>query len=109
MFGEFGDPNPMDAANNVEPFIFIVATAVLPMILLNLVIAIMSDTYEKVITNIEESDNQQKNSIILQFENYMWWKRLMSDDKPMHLFWYEYSTGTAYQWVSQVDHIINEI
>lgn len=109
MFGEFGDKTPMEANNSVEPVIFVVATAILPMILLNLVIAIMSDTYEKVITSIDESDNKQKNSIILQFENYMVWRRFMSDDKPKHLFWYEYSTGGAYQWVSQVDHIISEI
>ena len=57
MFGEFGEPNPMESDAYVEALIFIIATAVLPMILLNLVIAIMSDTYEKVITNIEESDN----------------------------------------------------
>ena len=99
----------MEANNSVEPIIFVVATAILPMILLNLVIAIMSDTYEKVITSIDESDNKQKNSIILQFENYMFLKRFISDDKPKHLFWYEYSTGGAYQWVSQVDHIISEI
>lgn len=99
----------MDANNVVEPIVFVIATAVLPMILLNLVIAIMSDTYEKVITNIEESDNKQKNSIILSFENYMFWKRVLDDNTPKHLFWFEYSSGQAYEWVSQVDHIINGI
>jgi len=37
----------------VVPLFFIAATTILPLLLLNLVIAIMSDTYERVITTTD--------------------------------------------------------
>ena len=39
------------------PFIFVASTFVLPLTLLNLVIAVMSDTFERVMTNTVASDN----------------------------------------------------
>lgn len=75
MFGEFED-DPLSADKTIIlPILFLIATAILPMILLNLVIAIMSDTYENVVTNGGDSDNKQLNTMMLQFENLMFWKR----------------------------------
>ena len=72
MFGEYegddyeiytsydGEPEHTKM-NVVVPLLFFASTSILPLLLLNLVIAIMSDSYEKVITNDGESDNQQLN------------------------------------------------
>jgi len=75
MLGEFPD-DPFSAEKSaVIPTLFFFGTLVLPVIMLNLVIAIMSDTYEKVITSIADSDNKQLNTMILQFENMKFWAR----------------------------------
>lgn len=81
MFGEYDNKDydieyfDADTKKTVKqtiviPVLFFSATAILPLILLNLVIAIMSDTYEKVITSIGDSDNKQLNAIIIQYENW---------------------------------------
>jgi len=66
MFGDF-DKTDYDIEDQtiVGPLLFFVVTSILPLLLLNLVIAIMSDTYEKVMTNIYESDNMTLNTMIL--------------------------------------------
>lgn len=97
MFGEFGD-DPDFKLGGVGVFLFFMATTILPMILLNLVIAIMSDTYEKVVTNKDDSDNHQLNTMILQFENMLFWKRKYGT--PQHLFWFNYSCARTDIWVS---------
>lgn len=58
MFGQFPDDPLATDQTIIKPILFLITTAIVPMILLNLVIAIMSDTYEKVITNIQDSDNK---------------------------------------------------
>lgn len=99
MFGEFPE-DPFQQETVIETILFMVVTLIIPLILLNLVIAIMSDTYERVITSSRESDNHQLCSIICQFENFYFWRREQGKEKPMHLFWYEYSTDNAYEWLS---------
>ena len=66
MLGDFDkDDYTIDEKTIVGPLLFFVATSILPLLLLNLVIAIMSDTYEKVMTNVYESDNMTLNTMIL--------------------------------------------
>lgn len=47
-------------------FLFIVSTCLLPLIMLNLLIAIMSDSYARVMSNIIPSDYYELNSMILE-------------------------------------------
>jgi hypothetical protein len=61
MLGEFPDDPFSAEKSSVVPTLFFFGTLILPVIMLNLVIAIMSDTYEKVITSIGDSDNKQLN------------------------------------------------
>ena len=51
------------------------STFMLTLILLNLVIAQMSDIYENVMTTIHETDNKELNTMIIQYENKLFWKR----------------------------------
>jgi hypothetical protein len=45
----------------------------MPLIMLNLLIAIMSDTYERVTTGMIEAEYKELNSLILEQENLMFW------------------------------------
>lgn len=54
---------------------FLGSTTVLTLIMMNLIIAIMTDSFEKVITKKFESDNRQLNIMIMQFEKLLVWKR----------------------------------
>jgi len=101
LFGEFQDGEAY--ATNEGTALFILAACILTLILLNLVIAIMSDTYERVMTNIVDSDNKQLNSMILQYENFLAWKRKAGS--PVHLFWFTYLQASSSAWVSQVDYV----
>ena len=72
-------------------------------ILLNLIIALMSDTYENVMTNIVELDGRQLNSMIIECENFLFWKRHMGT--PQHLFWVDYASEESGSWASSADFI----
>ncbi len=50
-----------DKDSKIRALLWLSSTAALTLIMLNLIIAIMSDTYEKVMTNIHESDYEQIN------------------------------------------------
>ena len=54
--------------DNMGPFekaIFVIESFLMTIILLNLIIALMSDTYEEVMTNIVQLDGRQLNTIII--------------------------------------------
>lgn len=76
-------------------------------ILLNLIIALMSDTYEKVMTNIIQLDGRQLNTIIIQCENFLFFNRHRGS--LQHLYRLEYSHEFSAQWKSASDHITNLI
>jgi len=42
---------------------------------MNLIVALMSDTYNNVMTNIQVEDSRQLNSMILLYENMMFWQK----------------------------------
>ena len=47
----------------------------MPLIMLNLLIAIMSDTYERVTNTMQEAEYRELNYLILEQENYLFWRR----------------------------------
>lgn len=65
--------------------IFILASAINPIIMLNLLIAIMSDTYDKVQESVEVADNKELSEMILEVETMMFWKRNTSDVEYMQI------------------------
>lgn len=69
--GEFN----VDDLDGFEKAIFVIETFMLSIILLNLIIALMSDTYENVMTNIVQLDGKQLNTIIFQCENFLFFNR----------------------------------
>ena len=58
IYGEFSDDMLGQSTSVFDYSVFIIASVFLSVILLNIVIAIMSDTYERVMTNIVENDGR---------------------------------------------------
>ena len=72
MLGEF---NLADDDPAAIILLFFGATIVMLIVMLNLVIALMSDTYARVMTNIVVSDNRELNSMVVEYENLLFWKK----------------------------------
>lgn len=75
MFGEFGEIElkPFDMIE------FIMVTTIVPLVLLNLLVAIVSEAYTTVQEDIDKIDNAQLNSMILEIETYMVWNKHIDD------------------------------
>ena len=63
-FGEFGDMN----FNRLEWFLFIVAVLFVPLIMLNMLIAIMGDTYDRVKEESVKRDQHEIAYLLYEFE-----------------------------------------
>ena len=66
--------------------LFTFAVVLIPLIMLNMLIAIMSDTFGRVSSGMIEAEGRELNSLILEQESIMFWVR---DAKriQMHLHW----------------------
>lgn len=100
--GDFeGDKNP-------DYIIFVVLiTVIANIILLNLIIAIMSDAYAEVMASITEKGLQEQSAMILQQEKLMFWKR--SSGTKMCLIWINYLDLLEGGWKSQVEAITSAV
>jgi len=56
----------------------------MPLIMLNLLIAIMSDTYERVTTGMVEADGKELNSLIIEQESVMFWNYNVKEKSHFH-------------------------
>lgn len=53
--------------------LFFFGTLLMPLIMLNMLIAIMSDTFERVSTSKLEADGRELNLLILEQESLLFW------------------------------------
>ena len=70
----FGDFNT-EGFDNWQWALFVIATIFLPLMLLNLLIAIVSDTFDRVYQNRVASDYKELAKLVLEQEYLMFWKR----------------------------------
>lgn len=70
-FGEYS----VDNYGTAEWILYVVATIFIPLIMFNMIIAIMSDTFERVTTTMIEADGNELNSLVLEQENLYFWVR----------------------------------
>eukprot|EP00350_Pseudokeronopsis_sp_OXSARD2_P009067 CAMPEP_0170551974 /NCGR_PEP_ID=MMETSP0211-20121228/9954_1 /TAXON_ID=311385 /ORGANISM="Pseudokeronopsis sp., Strain OXSARD2" /LENGTH=198 /DNA_ID=CAMNT_0010859465 /DNA_START=3153 /DNA_END=3745 /DNA_ORIENTATION=+ len=84
MYGNFATDN----YNTAGWIIFIIASILMTLIMLNMLIAIMSDTYARVMSEIVPSDYYELNSLILEQEEILFWKR--NHGRPKFLFFAHY-------------------
>ena len=61
--------------SNVFSILFLVATILNPLVMLNLLIAIMSDTYDRVQESVEVADGKELAEMVLEVEIFMFWNR----------------------------------
>ena len=70
-YGEYDNEN----YNNLELFIFFVASLFNALLLLNLLIAIMGDTYDRVRNALDVADRREMADIIVEADSIMFWGR----------------------------------
>ena len=58
-----------------ENFFFVLGSLILFVLLYNLLIAYMSDSYNKVMETAKIKDNRQINDMIIELESIMFWNR----------------------------------
>lgn len=108
VFGEFTFDNFESEKNQTGRwFVFIIATILLQLIMLNLLIAIMSDTYEKVMAEIDISDGLELNNLILDAESLKFRNRDIVSKDVLH--WVEYKTQSTNSWGGRSKHLKNAL
>ena len=106
VFGEFNTDGFNDDKGE-RWLLFISATILLQLVMLNLLIAIMSDTFEKVMAEIEVSDGLELNNLILDAESL---KRSNRDDVTKSvLHWVEYKTQNNKDWGGRSKTVTNAL
>ena len=68
----------------------------MPLVMLNMIIAIMSDTYERVTTGMDVADGKELNSLILEQESLMFWAK--DDKQSTHLHWAQQTEEAGSEW-----------
>ena len=86
-----------------EKQVFIFATFFATVVMLNLVIALMSDAYEEVMNEVDERDAYETNQMIIEAEIMHFSKR--DSGKPGYLYYVDYAMDKIVDWKSQVSYI----
>lgn len=93
----FGDFDLQDDISNSGWILFVLSSCLMALVMLNMLIAIMSDTYARVMGDIVPSDYSELNSMILEQEYMLFWKR--DSGTPKYLHFVEYLENTeAGEW-----------
>ncbi|CDW74847.1 wd-40 repeat protein [Stylonychia lemnae] len=91
IYGDFG--MIADDTGTALWIVFIGSSFFITLIMMNLLIAIMSDTYDRVMNDITSTDGWELNQLILEQESMMFWKR--NKGEPMYLHWVTYTGGSS--------------
>jgi len=83
MYGDFS----VDDYSTSMWILFCIASIFMPLVMLNLLIAIMSDTYERVTNGMVEADGKELNALIIEQEQIMFWNR--DKKESSHMQWVE--------------------
>ena len=84
----YGDFAYVDDYGAVEWIFFLLSTVLMPLVMMNLLIAIISDTFERVYTSKVPSDYKEKTALILEVENLMFWRRNVKEKVFLHVIKY---------------------
>jgi hypothetical protein len=93
MLGDFATDEYTELCHFV---LYGLSTIFMTIVMLNLVIAIMGDTYSRVMTEIPETDGRQLNQLILNQESLFLWKR--QSGKPTYIYNLTYSYNKEKEW-----------
>jgi hypothetical protein len=96
-----------DFEKGMAYFLFVFGTVFLTLTMLNLVIALMSDAYEEVMSGISEQDTSDTNLMIIEMEKFYFWKR--NSGQKTYFYSMDYATETSGDWKSQVQFVTQYI
>ena len=94
LFGEFYEP--------ISPFdwmVLLIMSLIMPLTMLNLLIAIISEAHANVQENLERNDNAHLADIILELEVFMVWNR--SKNERSNFIYCEYDDQVKNTWKSR--------
>jgi hypothetical protein len=80
----------------------------LPLIMLNMLIAIMSDTYARVMSEIVPSDFFELNQMIVEVEKLFFWRRQQGKPQFLH-FAYYVEQQEQEEWEGQIQGLMKKI
>ena len=88
---DFGDFDP-DSYSSLEIAIFILAVVIVPLVLLNMLIAIMGDSFDRVMEDKERRDYQEMVGLVYRYEAIVdtlcYLKKKKSKEKAWKYIWY---------------------
>lgn len=73
-----------DNYNMYQWVVFVMGSMINTMVMLNLIVAIMGDTYDRVQTGMEVADAKELTQLIIEIESIMFWKRKNCEAKYLH-------------------------
>lgn len=88
-----------DFATSLAQVLFTFGTVFLMLTLLNLVIALMGDAYEEVMSGILEQDANDTNNLIIEMEKLFFWNRNV--DIKTFFYVMDYSSENSSDWKSR--------
>lgn len=107
IFGEF-DMDGFETDTYGERWmLFFMATVLLQLVMLNLLIAIMSDTYAKVMSEIEISNGLELNNLIIEAESLKFFNRKNVSKNVLH--WVEYKTESEGSWGGGAEQVTSAL
>lgn len=99
-----------DDYSSKQWFVFLTATFFNPLVLLNLLIAIMGDTYDRVQSGQEVADAKEISEMIIEAEAILFWKRSTVQKKYLQMCSVlDGTAGNASEWSGKVKALKNEI
>ena len=83
-YGDFD----VDGNTDIEWIFFFFATFLIPLVLMNLLISIMGDTFGRVLEGKVPADYKEKVGLVLEFENLLFWRRHKVSMNYLHVIRY---------------------
>lgn len=95
--------------NSIQWACFIIATIINPIVMMNLIIAIMGDTHDKVQESREVADYKEQAYMILELEIPAVWRRTAKSRQRLHICKEIDTKGISKNWLGKVREIKNMI
>ena len=76
---------------------------------MNLLIAIISDSFDRILNTMKISDSLAKIDLILEIYNFMWWKLAKSDQKYMQVCKEYTNAEELFSWEGKVKALLVRI
>lgn len=107
-FGDYADPNSQDLYT-IETMTFISVTFINVVLMLNLLISILSDTYEHFQLDRDIIDFKERAQFTLEIQKLMFWVNKKSDYKYLHVLSMHNDQGSSAYWPGKLKNTLEVI